>query len=156
MCFPYLSDQNLSCCNLSLLTFILLLCTSEESSLHLPIRYLQTAVKSCPESSLLHAEQFQLSQPTLACHAPASARSDCMLLDSIQHANDFFVLGKLQLDLVLEMQSNNCWIEGKNPFSWLLACAFPNTALFAALPHGYACWLSVHEDLQVLFCKAGF
>lgn len=79
-----LSDQNLSCCNLCLLTFILSLCISEESFLHLPIRHLQIAV------SLLSAEQTQLSQPVLVCHTPASAGSGCMLLDSLQHVNNFW------------------------------------------------------------------
>lgn len=102
--FSLSSDQNLLCCNLCLLTFILLLCISEESFLHLPIRHLQTAVSP----SLLSAEQTQLSQPVLTCHTPASACSGCVLLDSLQHVNDFFVLGKPYLKTVVEMQSHSC------------------------------------------------
>lgn len=89
----------------------------------------------------------------------------------LQHVSDFFfVLRNPQLETVLEMQSHKCWmeelllptsVEWKNYFSWLAVCAFTNTDQFAVdLCHMgillARVQLGVHQDLQVLFCKAAF
>lgn len=127
--------------------------------------YLRSLLYSyCPVFSF-HAGQAQLPQPVLVCHAPASAsasaRSGCVLLDSLQLFSDFFVLGNPQLETVLELQSHSFWIEGKIPFSWSAVCASANTAqvtvdLCQVGTTLARVQLDVYKNLQVLFCKAGF
>lgn len=87
-----------------------LLCISQESSLQVPVMYLQTAVRPV-QSYFSHAGQTQLPQPVPVSHAPASAPSSaysgCVLQDSLQLISDFFVLGKRQLETILIPQLLN-------------------------------------------------
>lgn len=60
-----------------------LLCISEESSLHLPVRYLQTAVRPV-QSFLFVLDRLSSLSLSFCVMLPASAHSGCVLLDSLQ------------------------------------------------------------------------
>lgn len=137
-----------------------LLCISEDSSLHLPVRYLQTAVRPVQSSLFMLDRLSSLSLSLCVMLQPLlqPLLLLCLCAAGFTPVHSDFVLWKPQLETILDLQSHNCWIEGA---LFLICCAFANTAQFTidlcqvsillALVQ-----LDVYENLQVLFCKAGF
>lgn len=85
-------------------------------------------------SSLLFSHWTDSAPSACPCVSCSSLCSSLCLLwlcaAGFTPAHSDFVLWKPQLETILELQSHNCWIEGKIPFSWFAVCAFANTAQF--------------------------
>lgn len=119
-----LSSWSFPCFNLCPLPLGLLLCVSKRSlassSLCLPIRYLQTAIRS-PLSLLF-------STLNTALCAPAPWPAWWNLLDLLQHVPIFLVLNRPKLDTVLQTWSRKCQMERKDYFSGPACYTFSNAA----------------------------
>ena len=149
------------------LPLILSLGTTEESlapsSLHSPFSYLYTLIKRPLSLLFSYSEESQLFQLFLICQLLQSLRHLCgPFLGSLQHVHVSLVLASPELDTAPQVWPHQCWVEGKDHLPRPAGYAFFNAAQDAIhllcskgtlLPHVQ---LVVHQDTQVLFCKAAF
>lgn len=139
---------NFPCWTWCLLSLSLSLHTSKKnqasSSSYLLTRKKKKAV-AFPNSSLLHTDQNQFSQPILIWNVPPNL--DRLLSGSFQCV----ILGRPKLDTLIEMQSLKCQIGEGETFCGLLL------ALLLVQPH--ILWLSslliaCIQISHILFCKS--